>query len=452
MGSQNITEKTRSLLERENAHMSYTTRVPYYPLVVDKARGSLITDIEGNEFIDFLSSAAVINTGHNHPKVVDAIKKQIDKFIHYTPAYMYHEPHIELAEKLIEITPGNFEKRVAFGLSGSSSVDGAIKAARAYTKRPKILSFLRSYHGTTIGALSVSGYGIGMKSKLGPMVPDVEFIPYPDCYRCQFNQGNPSCNLECFKYFEDLLETIIPPDEIAGIILEPIQGDAGVIIPPQAYYNKLKELCKRHGILIIADEVQCGFGRTGMMFASEYFNIEPDIIVLGKAIASGMPLSALVARKEIFESWNTPAHFFNTAGNPISCAAAIATIDVIFEDNLIENSNVIGNYIMERFNLLKERFDCIGDVRGKGLLIGVDIVKDRESKERDSNTTAKICWRCWEKGLILAFFSSSVLRVAPPLSISFEEAERAMDIIEESIFEVEKGMVSDEVLNEIKGW
>jgi 4-aminobutyrate aminotransferase len=447
-----VTDKTYKILEKENKYMSYTTRVPYYPLVVDKAKGSIVTDIEGNEFIDFLSSAAVINTGHNHPKVIKAINDQVKKFVHYTPAYMYHEPHTNLAEKLIEITPGNFKKRVAFGLSGSSSVDGAIKAARCYTGRTKIISFLRSYHGTTYGALSVSGYGVEMRRKMNPLVPDVEFIPYPDCYRCINNQKFPGCDLTCFRYFENLLETVLPKEEIAAVIFEPIQGDAGIITPPQKYYEKLVSLCRKNNILLIADEVQTGFGRTGKMFACEHFGLEPDIIVMGKAIASGMPLSAIVARSEIFESWNAPVHFFNTAGNVISCSAAIATIDVIKEDELISNANVQGNYIIDRFKPLMDKFDCIGDVRGKGLLIGVDIVKDRDTKERDINKTAKICWRCWEKGLILAFFSGSVLRIAPPLTLSSQEAERAMDIIEEAISDVEEGLIPDEVLEQIKGW
>lgn len=447
-----VTEKTYSILERENKYMSFTTRVPYYPLVVDSARGSIVTDIEGNKFIDFLASAAVINTGHNHPKIVEAINNQVNKFVHYTPAYMYHEPHINLAEKLIEITPGDFKKRVAFGLSGSSSVDGAIKAARCYTGKNKIISFFRSYHGTTYGSLSVSGYGVEMRKNIKPLMPDVEFIPYPDCYRCMFNKEQSSCNLACFKYLENLITTVLPKEEIAAIILEPIQGDAGIIIPPKEYYERLLEFCKDNNILIIADEVQTGFGRTGKMFASEHFDLEPDIIVMGKAIASGMPLSAIVARSEIFESWSAPVHFFNTAGNAISCSAAIATIDVIENENLTDNANKQGDYIMQRFETLKHKYNCIGDVRGKGLLIGVDIVKDRTTKERDVNKTAKICWRCWEKGLILAFFSGSVLRIAPPLTLSSEEAERAMDIIAEAIYEVEEGLVSDDVLEQIKGW
>lgn len=452
MAQQMITKKTIDLIEKEKTYSSYTTRIPYFPLVVAEAHGSIVRDIEGNEFIDFLSSAAVTNTGHNHPKVVAAAKEQIDKFIHYTPAYMYHKPHAELVERLTHITPGDFEKRVAFGLSGSSSVDGAIKAARVFTNRPKIISFLRSYHGTTMGAISVSGISLDMRKKMGPLIPEVEFIPYPDCYRCQFNQSYPQCNWTCFQYLEELLTTIVPPEEVAAVIYEPIQGDAGIIIPPKEYMMKLQQLCKSHGILLIADEVQTGFGRTGKMFASEYHEVVPDILVMGKAMASGMPLSGLVAKKEIFESWNAPAHFFNTAGNPVSCSAALATIEVLNEEGLIENAVNQGEYIMERFNSLKNQFDCIGDVRGRGLLIGVDIVKDKATKERDIKKTAKICWRCWEKGLILAFFSGSVLRIAPPLVLSRAEAEKALDIIEQAISEVENNMVSDEAVGEIKGW
>lgn len=446
-----ITDKTRDIVDRENRSLSFTTRVPYYPLVVSKARGAVIEDIEGNEFIDFLASAAVINTGHNHPRIVKAIKDQVDKFIHYTPAYMYHEPHTKLAEKIIEISPGDFEKRVAFGLSGSSSVDGAIKAARAYTRRPKIVSFLRSYHGTTVGSISVSGISLDMRRTLGPLMSDVHFIPYPDSYRGQYNIGDDYAS-GYINYFEELLNTVLPPDEVAAVIYEPIQGDSGVLIPPNDFYLRLQEICRKHGILLIADEVQTGFGRTGKMFASEHFDIEPDILVFGKAVASGMPLSGLVARKEIFESWGTPAHFFNTAGNPVSCVAALETIAVIEDEKLIEHSNKVGEYLISEFKKLMDSYDFIGDVRGEGLLIGVDIVKDRISKERDIKMTAKICWRCWEKGLILAFFSGSVLRVAPPLTLTMDEANKAMRIITEALEDAVSGKVSDDVLEEIKGW
>jgi len=447
-----ITEKTRHIMDLDEKNMSYTTRIPYYPLVVERAYGCTIEDIEGNQFIDFLSSAAVTNTGHNHPKIINAVKKQLDKFMHYTPAYVYHSPHAELGEKLCEMIPLNYQKRIAFGLSGSSSVDGALKLVRSYTKRNIILSFLRSYHGTTIGAISVSGISLKMRNKLGPLLPEVRFIPYPDCYRCIFGEKYPTCNMRCFSYLEELIQTILPPEEIAAIILEPIQGDAGVIIPPLEYYEKLQNLCREHGILIIADEVQTGFGRTGKWFAFEHFSLEPDVLVMGKAIASGMPLSAIAARKEIMESWEAPAHFFNTAGNPVACVAALETIKVIEEEGLIENCLVQGEFLVNGFQEMKKLFKCIGDVRGRGLLIGVDIVKNEETKERDYKKTAKICWRCWEKGLILAFFSGSVLRVAPPLIITEKEANASLQIIKEAIEDVENGKVTDELFDIMKGW
>ena len=295
-----ITHKTDRIMEKEKEFTSYTTRVPYFPLVVEKAEGIYVTDIEGNRFIDMMASAAVVNTGHNHPKVVEAIKKQVDKFIHYTPAYMYHRPHTELSEKLAKIVPFGYKKRVAFGLSGSSSVDGAIKAARAFTGRRCIISFFKSYHGTTMGALSVSGYGSEMKRGMGTLLTDIYFIPYPDAYR-GFSEE------ECLGHLEGLFDTVVPAEEVAAIIYEPFQGDGGILIPKKEFYEKLWDTAKKYGILLIADEVQTGFGRTGKMFASEYYDIEPDLVILGKGIASGMPLSALVGRSHILESWSTPA-------------------------------------------------------------------------------------------------------------------------------------------------
>ena len=440
-----VTEKTTGITDRELEIMSYTTRCPYFPLVVDHAKGIYVTDIEGNEFIDMMASAAVMNTGHNHDKIVKAVHEQVDKFIHYTPAYMYHEPHTRLAERLIEITPGDFEKRVAFGLSGSASVDGALKAAKAYTGRSHIISFFRSYHGTTYGALSVSGYGCEMKRKVGALMGDVHFVPYPDSYRGCTTEG-------CIERLHEILETVAPPEEVAAIIYEPIQGDAGILVPEDRFFRELSEIAKANGILLIADEVQTGFGRTGKMFGSEWFSIQPDIMVLGKAIASGMPLSAIVGRKEIMEAWSAPVHFFNTAGNVISCAAGLATIEVIEEEHLLDNCRKVGAYIKDRFIDMMDHHEMIGDVRGEGLLIGVDIVMDRETKERGKDLTAKLCWRAWEKGMILAFFSGNVLRIEPPITMTMAEAERSLDLIEEAMVDVEQGLVPDSVLDQIKGW
>lgn len=448
-----LTNLTKDIIADEEKYTSSTTRVPYYPLVVDKAKDTRVIDIEGNEFIDFLTSAAVLNTGHNHPKVVEAIEKQLHKFIHYTPAYMYHEPHIDLQKILVEITPGSFDKKVAFGATGSSSVDAALKAAKAFTKRDKIISFFKSYHGATYGALSVSGYSIKMTSGMGSLLPGIDFTYFPDSYRPQFVKDDEVANaMACIDHLERMFEMTVNPKEVAAIIVEPMQGDGGILIPPQEFFDRLWKLAKDNGIVFIMDEIQTGFGRTGKMFASEHYNIEPDIIILGKAIASGMPLSAIVGRSEIMESWKAPAHMMNHAGNVLSCQAGIATVEIIKEENLIENANIQGKYMMDRFNEMKKKYKCIGDVRGVGLLIGVDIVTDHETKERDGVATAKICWRCWENGLILAFFSSNVLRIVPPLTITLEESKRALDIIENAIADVEAGLVPDEVLDTIKGW
>lgn len=440
------------LIKRDLELLSPSTRISYFPLAVAKAEGTKIWDLDGNEYIDFLCGAATTNIGHRHPKVVEAIKKQCDQFIHNTLAYTYYEKAVELAERLVEITPGKFAKKVSYGLSGSDCNDGAIKLARSYTGRTKIVSFLKSYHGTTYGALSLSAITLRMRRRLGPFLPEIYHVPYPDCYRCIFNLEYPDCGLYCLGFIEELFDAVIPPEEIAAMIIEPIQGDAGVVVPPDDYLPKLKKLCENHGILFAAEEVQTGFCRTGKWFAVNHWNVEPDIMILGKAIASGMPLSALVAKREIMESWEAPAHLFTTEGNPLSCAAAIATIDVMKEGRLYERAARLGEYAMKRFREMMDKYELIGDVRGKGLMIGVDLVKDRKTKEPAREESLKVDWRCWEKGLVLIHFGKSVLRIAPPLTISEEDLEKGLQIIEEAIKDVEEGKVPDEVIKRMVGW
>lgn len=446
-----LTESLR-IIKQDEEVISPASRVPYYPFVMKRGEGATVEDIDGNRYIDFLSSAATLNTGHTHPRVVRAIKEQVDNFTNYTTAYMYNKNQVELAQELVQITPGNRTKKVSFGLSGSDANDGAIKLARSYTKRQKIIAFLRSYHGSTYGAISLSAISLNMRRNIGPFLPEIYHVPYPDCYRCPFKLVPSNCNLSCLNYIKTMLDTLIPAEEVAAIIIEPIQGDAGIILPPKNYLSNLKNLCEDNSILFIAEEVQTGFGRTGKWFAVEHWGIEPDVILLGKAIASGMPLSAIVAKKEIMNSWKAPAHLFTMGGNAVSCAAALTTISVIKEEKLVERSKEIGDYIKVRFNELKKEHELIGDVRGKGLLIGVDLVSDRETKQRAEKEAAKICWRCWEKGLILTFFSKSVLRIAPPLVITKKEVDIALDTIEESIKDVEEGKISDQVLKKISGW
>ncbi|WP_205599202.1 aminotransferase class III-fold pyridoxal phosphate-dependent enzyme [Oceanobacillus halotolerans] len=446
----NITENNVHLLEREEEVLGTGMRLPFFPLVVKEAKGDLIRDFDGNEWIDFLSSACVTNTGHAHPVITEKMKEQIDTLVHYNPAYASHENLIVLAEKLTQLTPGDFPKRVTFGLSGSDANDTAIKLARSYTKKTKILAYSRSYHGNTYGALSVSAISPPMRRHMGPLLPDVYHIPFPDVYRSELDSDQESDR--CIAEIEHLLETVCLPEETAAIVIEPIQGDSGVIVPPQRYINKLKELCRKHEILIIADEVQTGFGRTGRWFASEHLDLEPDLISLGKGIASGMPLSAVVGRSEILISWQPPAGAFSLSANPISCAAALGTIEVIENEGLVSRSEEIGERVRDHFRQLQEPYDMIGDIRGKGLMLGVDIVADHMTKEPSNSLAAKICWRCWEKGVFLTFFSGSVLRIAPPLTISEENLEKALQIMAEAFEDVAEGRVPDSVLDNVKGW
>lgn len=445
-------DKCTMIVDQDIQVIPQFTRSPYYPLAVKKGYGSILEDVDGNKYIDFLSSAAVLNVGSCHPKVVQAIIDQTKELIHYTPGYMYLEAQVELAKKLIEITPGTFKKKVAFGLSGSDAIDGVIKLARAYTGRRKIISFTKSYHGSTYGAISVSTVSLNMRRKIGPLLPDIYHISYPDCYRCDFGQDLENCRMECLEQLKINFKSYLPPEEVAGIIMESIAGDAGLVVPPQKYIDGLYNICKEHGILFISDEVQQGFGRTGRWFGIDNFNIVPDIIAMGKGISSGMPLSAIVASSEIMDSLDDPAHLFTMSGNPVSCKAALATIQVIEEENLLAYTLKTGEYVRECFRKMKEKYSIIGDVRGLGLSIGVDLIKNIDTKERNYEAAAKICYRCWEKGLIVTFFANSVLRIQPPLNISKKEVDAALDIIEEAINDYLEGDIPDEVLEIAKGW
>ena len=282
----NNINKCEEIVKRDEEVISKASRAPYFPFVMKSGRGAIIEDMDGNEYIDLFSSSAVLNTGHSHPKVVEAIKNQVDRFIHFSTDYMYAEEQVRLAEMLTDITPGDFNKKVCFGLSGSDGNDCAIKLARSFTGRSKIISFIGGYHGSTYGALSLSAISLNMRRKIGPLLPEIEHMPYPDCYRCAFNKERENCSLECLEYMKMAFENYIPTEEVAGILIEPIAGDLGFIIPPQEYMDGLYGLCKKNGMLFMVDEVQQGFGRTGKWFSIEHFNIEPDVIVTGKSIAS----------------------------------------------------------------------------------------------------------------------------------------------------------------------
>jgi len=427
-------------------------RIPYVPLVVKSGRGAVIEDIDGRKYIDLLSSAAALNTGHAHPRVVESIVAQARDFVHYTTAYVYHQQQVDVSRELVTISPGSFPKRVAFGLSGSDAIDGTIKLARAFTGRRAILSFLQSYHGSTYGALSLSALSLNMRRRIGPLMPDVYHLRYPDCYRCVYGKENSTCSLECMDDLKAALSLYLPPEEIAALVIEPIAGDAGLIVPPARYMQALHAICKEHGILFAVDEVQQGFGRTGKWFGIEHFDIEPDIVVMAKSIASGVPMSAIVARAEIIDSLDSPAHVFTTGSNPIACQAALATISVIRDEDLVQRSAVLGEYMRAELNHLKKKCSLIGDVRGLGLSIGVDLVTDRVTKERAKEAAAKICYRCYELGVVVIFLAGNVLRIQPPLVISKEQINQSLAVIEEATHDYLAGRIPDSVLDFARGW
>lgn len=443
-------QNKEEVVERYSRVFSKAARVTYAPIVAVEAKNAIILDIEGREYIDFLSDAAVQNVGHNNPRVVNAIKEAADKLIHFTFIYGFPVEPLLLAEKLAEIAPIDNPK-VSFGLSGSDANDGAIKFVRAYTGRRTILSYLRSYYGSTYGAMSITGLDFEVRSKVGEL-SDVHYIPYPNCYRCPFGKEPKSCKMECVSYIKEKFEGEVYADGVAALFAEPIQGDAGMVVPPEGYFKKVKKILDEHGILLVVDEVQSGMGRTGKWFAIEHFGVKPDIITLAKPLGGGLPISAIVGRPEVMDSLPPLGHAFTLSGNPLASRTALAVIEEIEEKGLLRRAEKLGKYTKKRLKKMKEEHELIGDVRGLGLMLGVDLVKDRETKERAYEEAGKVVWRAYELGLVLAFLQGNVLRIQPPLTIEEELLNEGLDRLERAITDVEEGRVPEGVLTKVQGW
>jgi 4-aminobutyrate aminotransferase len=429
--------EARKVLEKDQKFVSQSyTRV--YPLVVKSARGIWVEDVDSNRFLDFTSGIAVTNTGHCHPKVVEAIHRQAEQLIHMSGSDFYYGLQSDLAAKLSEITPGPKEKRVFFGNSGAEAIEAALKLARYHTRRPRVLAFLGAFHGRTMGALSLTASKVIHEKGFSPLVPGITHVPYAYCYRCPYHQGPyPICGCACIDWIrEDLFKRSLPPEEVAAIFVEPIQGEGGYIIPPPDFHQKLYQLAKEFGILFVADEVQSGMGRTGKMMAIEHWGVVPDIIALAKGLASGMPLGATVAQSEVMD-WVPGSHASTFGGNPISCRASLATIELL-EGGLIENASRIGGYILEELSQLQKEFELIGDIRGKGLMIGIELVRDREKKEKAVQERNEVIQACFEKGLLILGCGENVVRLIPPLIITQSEADTALTILEEVLKKVGK--------------
>uniref|UniRef100_A0A7C4X9W1 Acetyl ornithine aminotransferase family protein n=1 Tax=candidate division WOR-3 bacterium TaxID=2052148 RepID=A0A7C4X9W1_UNCW3 len=428
--------EARRLLKLDSKYISpsYTRS---YPAVIKKGKGVWVTDVDGNEFLDFTSGIAVLSTGHCHPEITKVIKEQTDKLIHMSGTDFYYPYQIELAEKLAEIVPGGKNKKVFFGNSGAEAIECAMKLARYQKRRPRYIAFTGAFHGRTFGALSLTSSKAGQRRYFGPLLPDVTHVPYAYCYRCPFNLSYPSCNLECVKYIDEVVfKKVAPPEEISAIFVEPIQGEGGYVVPPPGFLPALRDLGKKYDILLVDDEVQSGMGRTGRMFAIEHFNTKADMYCIAKGIASGLPLGVCVANAGLM-TWPPGAHASTFGGNPVSCAAALKTIELL-ENGLIENASRLGEIALKRLNELKEHYEFIGDVRGKGLMIGVELVSDRKSKNPIKDKRDAVIYEAFKQGLLLLGAGESVVRIIPALVISEEELQTGLDIFESAIKKVFK--------------
>ena len=401
-------------------------------LVGYKAEGMYVEDVDGNVYLDFGSGIAVAGIGHRNPDVIAAIQEQLEKLIFVNSLDYYTVPQVEYAEMLFSVTPGRFKKRVFFTNSGSEAIDTAIKMAKWHTRRPYGIGYINGFHGRTIGATTFTTTDLASRRGFAPLYPICQFVPYPYCYRCLFDKEYPSCGLYCMNYLTDVLfKKVVPPDETAFILVEPIQGSGGYVVPPKDFLKTLAGIAKDSGILLVADEIQTGFGRTGQMFASEYFGIEPDIITVSKAMAHGLPAGAVVAREEIM-NWEKGAHEGTLNGSPIIMEAAKAVLRYIEKNNLLENTRIQGQYLKKQLEYLKEKNPIIGDVRGLGLMIGIELVKDSK-KTPASGKRDKLIDAAFRKGLLLLGAGESSLRLAPPLIITREEIDIGLTIFEDSL-------------------
>lgn len=428
--------KARAIVERDNAIISPSFgRV--YPLVIKSGEGCIITDVDGNEFIDMNAGLAVCSVGHKHPKVITAIKEQADRFLHYSYTDFHYENYVNLGEILHDLIPGDFRKKFYFGNSGAESVEAAIKLARWHSKRQGIIAYIGSFHGRTMGAVSLTASKPAQRRYFSPLVPGVEHIFYPYCYRCPFNLECPDCGFRCVSYIDDyLFHKYVPPEEVAMILAEPIQGEGGYIVPPKGYFKELKHLCDEYGILFAVDEVQTGIGRTGKWFGMEHFDAVPDIVCMAKGIAAGLPLGVTAARAELMD-WTPGSHASTFGGNPLATAAAQTVIEVIKEEGLLENAEKQGGLLKKRLTEMMVDHKMIGDVRGVGLMVGVEMVKDKDTKEPAKKEAEEVMTRCFRKGVALVTCGVSTIRMMPPLLITQELVNSSLEIFEGCLSEVE---------------
>ena len=429
--------KAKQVVERDAKFMSPSfTRD--YPLVAKSGHGAMVEDVDGNVFLDFAAGIAVCSTGHCHPKVVAAIQKQAAELIHMSGTDFYYESLPLLAERLGKTVPGSDDKKVFFTNSGTEAIEGAVKLARYATKRDKMIAFYGCFHGRTMGSLSLTASKSTQRKGFGALLGGIEHIPYPYAYRCALGHGPETCGAEILETLENqIFKRLFDPTEVAGIIIEPIQGEGGYVPAPKFFLQELQRICRQHGILFILDEVQSGMGRTGKWWASEHAGVEPDILCSAKGIASGMPLGAFVARSSIMNTWKPGSHGTTFGGNPVCVAAALATMDLIGSEYK-ENARRMGDYLFAKMADWTKKFKIVGDVRGRGLMIGIEIVRDQRTKEEANGLRNAIVDAAFHKGLLVLGAGANTVRLSPPLLIDEEQADFALQTLELCIREAEK--------------
>ena len=402
---------------------------------VDRAQGARIWDEAGREYIDFAGGIAVMNVGHSHPKVVAAIKEQAEKFTHTCFMVLPYAPAVRVAQKLVAAVPGNFAKAALLVNSGAEAVENAVKIARYATGRQGVIAFEGAFHGRTYLGMALTSKVKPYKYGFGPFVPEIYRMPYPYCYRCPFGLTYPDCDVACADHLREFFIGHVAPEQTAAIIAEPILGEGGFVVPPPTYFAKIKAVCEEYGILFIADEIQSGMGRTGTMFAMEHWQVEADITTVAKSLAAGMPLSAVVGKKEILDKVHPGGVGGTYGGNPVACAAALAVFDIFETENLIERAQTLGEKMARRFDAFKEKYEIVGDVRGVGPMRALELVKDRETKAPDADATKALVKYCFDRGLILLACGGygNVIRVLMPLVITDEELDKGLAILEEGL-------------------
>jgi 4-aminobutyrate aminotransferase len=426
--------KARVIVEKQNLWAS-TSYPKEYPLAIARGERAVVEDVDGNRYLDFMAGIAVASTGYGHPKVVKAVQDAAGKFLHICGSDFYYESFANLCERLAKLAPGSSKKRVFLSNSGTEAVEGAIKLARHSTGRPAIIGFLGAFHGRSYGGLSLTASKAVQRSGFAPFLPEIHHVPYGYRYRCEYCRGESACTMRCVSWIEqELFTKKVPPDSVAAIFVEPIQGEGGYVVPPAGYLQALRELCDRHGILLVADEVQSGIGRSGKMFACEYEGVEPDILLSAKGLGSGMPIGAIIAKESVMK-WKPGAHGTTFGGNPVCCAAALATLDIV-EQELLPNVNKMGERLIAGARRLADKHVAIGDVRGRGLMVGVEFVKDRATREPAPDVPHKLVDMAFQKGLLLLGCGKSSLRLAPPLVVDEYDVDTALRIIDECLSEM----------------